>query len=112
MRGGGLIGLMIDGSRSAGQFQLYSSFGGDSVLAVESLMRAFFLGRSLSGKSAMELVLMRRLVWWFASEIRFKVVEAGDPVSFMAAWLDHVQLALSFSHVNKLKPTTSTLVNL
>lgn len=51
--GGGLMGLMVDGARSAGQFQLYSSCGGDSVLAVKSLRRAFFLGRSLSGKSAM-----------------------------------------------------------
>lgn len=55
------MGLMFDGSRSAGQFQLYSSFGGDSVLAVESLRRAFFLGRSLSGKSAIKFVMVRRL---------------------------------------------------
>lgn len=53
-RGGGLMGLMVDGARSAGQFQLYSPFGGDSVLAVDSLRRAFFLGRSLSEKSAIE----------------------------------------------------------
>jgi hypothetical protein len=53
----------VDGLRSAGQSQLYSSFGGDSVLTVESLRRALLLGRSLSGKSAMMVVFVRVLFW-------------------------------------------------
>jgi hypothetical protein len=48
----------VDGSRSAGQSQLYSSFGGDSVLAVDSLRRALLLGRPLSGKSDMMAVFV------------------------------------------------------
>ena len=107
------MGLMVGGARSAGQFQLYSSSGGDSVLAVESLRRAFFLGRSLSGKSAIEIcdgMLLSNCDG--LSQNGFEVVEEGDPVSFVAAWPSPTRasgrrrLFFSFFHMKRTQQSS------